>query len=112
MLKVLGIIAGVIVAAIAGVMLYAATMPDVFLVRRSIVINAAPEKIFPLINDFRQWPAWSPYEKKDPAMKRSYGAASAGQGAVYEWDGDGNVGSGRIAITGSTPPSLSLLQYS
>ena len=78
-----------------------------FLVRRTATIAAPPEKIFPLINDLRQWRAWSPYEKKDPAMKRTYGAAAnVGVGATYEWDGDGDVGSGRIAITDSTPPSL------
>ena len=106
MLKVIGTIFGVIVVAIAGLLLYATTKADVFRVQRSITINAPPEKIFPLIDDFRQWPAWSPYENKDPAMKRSYGPLSRGNGAVYEWEGDGNVGSGRITITEVARPSL------
>jgi uncharacterized protein YndB with AHSA1/START domain len=106
LLKTLGVIVGLVVVAVAGLLLYATTKPDVFRIERSVVINAPPEKIFPLITDLRQWPAWSPYEKKDPAMKRSYGVVTRGRGAIYEWDGDGNVGSGKIIITESAQPSL------
>jgi uncharacterized protein YndB with AHSA1/START domain len=106
MLKAIGVIAGIIAVAVAGILVYAATKPDVFRVQRSATIKAPPEKIFPLINDFRQWPAWSPYEQKDPAMKRTYSAPASGKGAVYEWDGNGSVGSGRITIVDATPPSL------
>lgn len=106
MLKVIGVVFGLLLVALAGLLLYATTKPDVFLIQRSITINAPPEKIFPLIDDFRQWPAWSPYERKDPAMKRTYGALSRGKDAVYEWEGNGNVGSGRITITDVARPSL------
>ena len=105
MLKIIGIVALVLAIGIAGVLAYAATKPDTFRVQRSASIKAPPEKIFPLINDFREWTTWSPYEKKDPAMKRTYGAATSGKGAVYEWDGDGNVGSGRITIADVSPLS-------
>ena len=71
MLKTLAIIGVVIVVAIAGILLYAATKPDSFRVQRTVLINAPPDKIFPLINDIKAWTAWSPYEKKDPAMKRT-----------------------------------------
>jgi uncharacterized protein YndB with AHSA1/START domain len=87
------------------VLAYAATRPDVFQVRRSTTIMAPPEKIFPLINDFKSWTAWSPYEKKDPAMKRTYGATAAGKGATYAWDGDKNVGSGSMEIMDAPAPS-------
>ncbi len=52
------------------------------------MVQAPPQKIFPLINDFHQWGSWSPYENKDPAMKRSYSGAESGEGAVYAWDGN------------------------
>jgi uncharacterized protein YndB with AHSA1/START domain len=68
-------------------------------------IKAPPEKIFALINDFQSWSAWSPYEHKDPGMKRSYSGAASGKGAVYEWDGDKNVGKGRMEIADTFPPS-------
>jgi uncharacterized protein YndB with AHSA1/START domain len=82
----------------------ASARPDTFKVQRSTSIKAPPEKIFALINDFRSWPSWSPYEHKDPGMKRTYSANPTGKGAVYEWDGNGNVGSGRITITDTAPP--------
>src|SRR3989337_3242434 len=96
MLKTLAIIGVVIVVAIAGMLLYAATKPDSFRVQRTVLINAPNDKVFPLINDMKAWTAWSPYEKKDPAMKRTYGAVTAGTGATHAWDGDKNVGQGRI----------------
>ena len=55
--------------------------------------------IFALINDLRGWGAWSPYEKRDPAMQRSFSGAASGKGAIYEWDGNNNVGKGRMEIT-------------
>ena len=105
MLKVVYTVIGVLVLLVAGVLGLAATKPDVFQVQRSASIKATPEKIFPLINDFRRWAAWSPYENKDPAMKRTYGETTSGQGAVYGWDGNSDVGSGRITIADTSPPS-------
>jgi uncharacterized protein YndB with AHSA1/START domain len=77
----------------------------VFHVQRAASIKAPPDKIFPLINDFRSWASWSPYEHKDPAMKKTYSGAATGKGAIYEWDGDKNVGSGRIEIADTSPPN-------
>jgi len=102
MLKKIGIALVVIVVAILG---FAATRPDTFRVQRSATVKAPPEKIFPLIDDFRRWTAWSPWEKVDPAMKRSYDGAPSGKGAAYAWDGNGDVGAGRMEIVESTPSS-------
>ena len=98
-------IAIVIAALIAGVLIFAATKPDTFRVQRSASIKAPPEKVFALINDFKRWDAWSPWEKKDPAMKRTFGAATSGKGAVYAWEGNSDVGKGRMEIAESSPPS-------
>lgn len=95
----------VIVAAIAGLLIFTATRPDTFRVERSTSIKAPPEKIFALINDLGVWRTWSPYEAKDPNMKRTLGGVTSGKGAVYEWDGDRNVGQGRMEIIDSTPSS-------
>ena len=65
------IIALVVIVLIADVLIYAATKPDMFRVQRSTSIKAPADTIFPLINDFQKWGAWSPYEKLDPAMKRT-----------------------------------------
>lgn len=98
-------IAGILMLVfIAGVLIVAATRPDVFRVERSTSIKAPPEKIFPYINDFKQWGVWSPWEKKDPALKRSYGTTS-GKGATYAWEGNADVGVGSMEIAESVPPS-------
>jgi hypothetical protein len=105
MFEIIAIIAIVLAVAIAIVLILAATKPDSFSVQRVTSIKAAPEKIFPWINDFHQWKSWSPYENKDPAMKRSYSGAADGKGAVYGWEGNKNVGSGRMEILDSSLPS-------
>ena len=81
----------------------AALKPDDFAVSRSTTINAAPEKIF-CLNDFNNFTAWSPYEKKDPNMKRTISGAPSGEGAIYAWQGDETVGKGRLEIVDSVPP--------
>jgi uncharacterized protein YndB with AHSA1/START domain len=98
------IIAVALAIAIASALIYASTAPDTFVVSRSAQIAAPAEKIFPLINDLHAQSQWSPFEK-DPNMKRVHSGAPAGKGAVYEWDGNRQVGAGRIAITDSLPPS-------
>jgi carbon monoxide dehydrogenase subunit G len=98
-------IAIVVVALIAALLVYAATKPDTFRVQRSASIKAPPAKIFALLNDFHRWDAWSPWEKKDPAMKRTFGTATSGKGAVYAWEGNRDVGQGRMEIAESAPPS-------
>lgn len=106
MLKTIVVIVVVaIVVSLAVVLVIAATRPDTFRVARSTRIEAPPEAIFPLIEDFRNWSAWSPYETRDPAMKRSFGATTKGKGAEYAWEGNRNVGSGRMEITESSAPS-------
>ena len=102
MLKTIGIIVAVL---IAGILLFAATKPDTFRVQRSAAIKAPPEKVFALINDFKAWSAWSPWEKKDPAMKRTLGAVTVGKGAHYAWEGNKDVGQGSMEITESAPSS-------
>jgi len=105
MLKIIAIVIVVIAVLIAGVLIFAATKPDTFRIRRAASIKAPPEKVFPLINDFRNWGAWSPWEKKDPAMKRHLGSTASGKGAVYAWEGTKDVGQGRMEIAESVPPS-------
>jgi uncharacterized protein YndB with AHSA1/START domain len=110
MLKILTYVAAALVVVVAGILIYASTGPDTLRVQRTATIKAPPEKIFALINDLRSWGAWSPYEKKDPAMKRTFSGPPSGKGAVYEWDGDSNVGKGRMEITEATPPGKILIK--
>jgi hypothetical protein len=105
MLHVVAIIVAVLAIAIAIILILAMTKPDTFSVRRSALVRAPAEKIFPLINNFHQWTDRSPRENRDPAMKRSYSGAESGKGAVYAWEGNRNVGSGRMEILDATSPS-------
>jgi uncharacterized protein YndB with AHSA1/START domain len=89
---------------IAALLVYAATKPDTFRFERSTFIKAPPEKIFPLIDDLHAWSAWSPWEKKDPAMKRIFTGPQNGPGATYRWEGNKNIGVGSMAITETVPP--------
>ena len=105
MFEIFVIIAIVLAVAIAAMLILAAIKPDTFSVQRGAVMTAPPQKIFSLINDFHQWGNWSPWEIKDPAMKRSFSGAESGRGAVYAWDGNKNVGSGRMEILEASTPS-------
>jgi uncharacterized protein YndB with AHSA1/START domain len=95
----------VIAVLLAALLIYAATRPDSFRVERSIGIQATPEKVFALINDLRAWSRWSPWERKDPGMQRSFSGPDSGQGAAYGWEGNKNVGTGRMEIVEVSPPN-------
>lgn len=110
MIKSAAIVGIVLLLAVAAVLIYAATRPDSFRIERSALIQAPPEKIFPQVNDFKAWTAWSPWEKIDPALKRSYSGPASGKGAGYAWEGNKNVGSGSMEITESAAPSKIVLR--
>ncbi|WP_432245683.1 SRPBCC family protein [Arthrobacter sp. G.S.26] len=74
-------------------------------VRRSAVIPASANEIFPLVNSFREWTAWSPWESVDPGMDRRYFGPDTGVGAGYEWSGNRKAGSGTMEIVESVPDS-------
>jgi uncharacterized protein YndB with AHSA1/START domain len=100
----------VVAALVATLLIVASTRPGAFRVERAITIEAPPERIYGLLTDFRQWSAWSPYEKRDPAMRRTFEGAASGPGAVYAWAGNREVGEGRMEIVQSTPPSRLTIQ--
>jgi Polyketide cyclase / dehydrase and lipid transport len=101
----LSIILLIVAVAIMGVLIAAARKPSEFTTHRSTRVNAAPDQIFPHVNDLHRWAAWSPFEKLDPAMKKTYSGAASGQGAIYEWEGNSKAGKGRMEITRTTEPS-------
>ncbi|HSW11680.1 MAG TPA: SRPBCC family protein [Solimonas sp.] len=95
-----------VLSSIVALLLFAATRPDSFRVERSTLVQAPPAAIQPLIEDFHRWTAWSPWEHRDPAMKRTYSGAERGIGAAYAWEGNSEVGSGRMEILESTPQKI------
>ncbi|HEU4459834.1 MAG TPA: SRPBCC family protein [Methylibium sp.] len=111
MLKTLALfVLMLVVLATAGLAIYAATKPDSFRVERRTVIQAPPEKIYPLINDLQAFTSWSPYDRKDPAMKRSFSGPQAGPGALYAWDGNREIGAGSMQIVESRAPDKVLVK--
>ena len=99
--KVLGVVA-LLLGGLAAVI---AMRPAEFRLVRTTTVNAPPEKVFALINDFKQWEGWSPWAKLDPGMKTTYGNITAGPGATYAWVGNSDVGEGKMTITGAQPHS-------
>lgn len=93
----------VIVVALVGVLSVAASRPDTFRIQRTISIAAPQDAVQTLIEDFHRWVDWSPWEKLDPALQRSYSGQPQGLGAIYEWSGNQKVGQGRMEIIESLP---------
>ena len=110
MFEAIVIIAIVIAVAIAVILILAATKPDTFRIERSTTINAPAEKIFAVLSDFHQWTGWSPWEHKDPALKRNFSGAERGKGAIYGWEGDKNVGTGRMEILDASAPAKIIIK--
>ena len=102
-------VAAFLVLGIVVVLVLAGRKPKVSRVKRSTIIQAPADKIYPFINDLHKWVEWSPYEKLDPAMKKSYSGPPEGNGAVCEWEGNGKVGKGRMEITETRRPSRILM---
>jgi carbon monoxide dehydrogenase subunit G len=99
------ILIGAAVAIAVFVVVVALKRPD-FRIARSATIEAPPEVVFEQINDFHKWRAWSPWEKKDPALRRTYEGPAEGAGAVYAWAGNKEVGEGRMTLVESRPDEL------
>lgn len=104
--KILGTLALLLVLLLT----FAATRPDSFRVERSTTIKAPPEKVFAYFNDFQKFGAWSPWEKLDPAMQRTFSGAATGVGAVYAWTGNDDVGAGRMEIKSVVPNAKVTIQ--
>jgi uncharacterized protein YndB with AHSA1/START domain len=101
----LKIILGLVVAAVAVLLIYAATRPGTFRVQRSLAIQAPADKLFPLISDMRQFNTWNPYNRKDPQMKGSYRGPASGPGAAYDFAGNKDVGKGSLEIVDVMAPN-------
>ena len=99
-------ILAVIAVVLVLLVVFIASRPSQFTVTRSATMSAPPSAIYPLVNDFHEWTKWSPWEHRDPNLKRTYEGPAAGTGAVYKWLGDRNVGEGMMRITESRPGEL------
>lgn len=103
-IRVMAIAFAVIAVTVASVLTLAAMRPDTITVERAVDIEAAPERIFPLIDDLRRWQEW-PTDDEQGKATRTFGSISTGKGATSEWTGSGSAGAGRMEITESSRPS-------
>lgn len=97
----LGVLA-VLGLAVVGVLAAAAVQPDTLRVERSRAIRATPEQIRPHLTELRNWVRWSPWEGIDPNQRTTYSEPSSGEGAWYAWEGNADVGKGRMEIASIT----------
>ena len=95
-----------VAAVIVVFLMVVALQPSDFKVERSATMRAPAPAAFAQVNDFQNWQAWSPWEKVDPGLKRQYEGPKAGTGAVYAWQGNKDVGEGRMTIMESRPGEL------
>lgn len=95
----------ILVLAIALILFIASRKPNTFRVERRIEIAAPAEAIFPHINDFHLWTAWSPWENVDPDLQRTYSGADSGVGAKYAWLGNKKIGQGNMTILETQTPT-------
>lgn len=107
MLKKIGI--GLVVV-LAVFLVVVAVQPEDFKFSRSTVIAAAPSQVFPHVNNFHHWEAWSPWAKLDPSMTKAYTGSESGEGAVYSWVGNDKVGEGKMTILKSQPTDSITIQ--
>ncbi len=84
-------------------LVYVSRRPSSFRYVRSATISAPASAVFPHVNDFHKWEAWSPWEKLDPATRKIYSGSAFGVGANYAWQGNSKVGSGHMTIIESRP---------
>lgn len=77
-----------------------------FSLSRSTAIQAPPDRIHALVDDFREWQKWSPWEGVDPDLDREYSGPDHGVGSTYHWSGNKKAGEGEMRITASTPTSV------
>jgi len=103
LIKILIGVGVVVVVAVVLFVIAVAMQPSEFTITRSTTVQAPPSRVFAEVNDFQRWRSWSPWEKLDPNLKRTYDGPATGKGTAYAWEGNGNVGAGRMEITNSQP---------
>lgn len=96
-----------LLAVIAVFLAIVASRPATYELKRSVDVAATPEVISAQITNFKKWEAWSPWEKKDSAMKKTYDGAAEGVDAHYAWNSE-KVGSGEMKITDVKPEKIGI----
>jgi hypothetical protein len=102
---ILGGLVGLIVLAVAGLLVVASMQPDVIHVERSTTVQAQAQDVYPLIDDYRQFVAWSPWTGRDPNQTAEFSDPASGKDAWYTWEGNKEVGKGKMTTLSVDPPN-------
>lgn len=78
-------------------------MASSYTVTRTRTVQAPPDRVYALIENFQHWSRWSPWEDLDPGMQKGYSGPDSGVGASYAWSGNRKAGEGRMEIVGAEP---------
>ena len=73
-----------------------------YTVKRSTVVNAAPEKVYPFVAAPKAWKQWSVWNQRDPAMQITYSGPESGAGSAWEWKSK-SQGDGKMTMTAAEP---------
>ncbi|MFN7134192.1 MAG: SRPBCC family protein [Myxococcales bacterium] len=97
-LKYVGIGVAALVLVFVGV---GSTLDGMWRVEKSVLVNAPPEHVHPLVDDLRAWQLWAAWNNAmDPEVKNTYSEPAAGVGAWWSWSGP-KMGRGRMTIVRS-----------
>jgi len=99
-------ISGAFIGVIALILIFVSFQSSTYRIERAIIVTAPAAAIFANVNDFHRWQVWAPWEKLDPAMKRTFEGPQAGTGSVYRWVGNDKVGAGSMTMTETKPKEL------
>lgn len=105
-MSIMSILRSLLLAAVLALfafLAYVAILPPSVTVTRSATIAATPDEVFPHVNDLRKWQAWSPWARRDPDARTTHAGPESGEGSVFRWDGNDNVGKGAMTIVESRP---------
>lgn len=92
--------------AFVGLLGLISAQPSEFEIKRSKTLTAPPEVVHNLLADLHSFARWSPWDKRDPGMKKTFEGPERGVGSSYAWNGNKDVGSGKMTITAVDPKAV------
>jgi len=85
-----------------GAAIYVATLNNTYEVSRTKIIKAPIEVVYDNVNDYKNWPSWSPWLEKDTLAVLTYSDISFGKDAFYSWKSENeHVGEGKMTTVES-----------
>ncbi|WP_040282437.1 SRPBCC family protein [Psychroserpens damuponensis] len=71
-----------------GFAIYVAVQPNDYTFNRSKIIKAPVPVVYNVVNDFKEWPRFSPWIEQDKDAILTFDEVTSGVGAGYSWEGE------------------------